>query len=178
MQTTTLVIVIAGLSLISYYTGRTRAQAYRLDGRLLALPNQYGYLTAMWSAVPAIILLLAWLAFEPGYLNDQVIASLPAATQQLPAEELALLVNNVLLAVGNGGLSPDPVIEDAAAAVAYIHKEISKYGGSPNRVFVSGHSAGGYLTAMVGMDGRYLAKHGVKPVDVAGLMPVEPRLVS
>ncbi len=116
MQTSTLVIVIAGLSLISYYTGRTRAQAHRHGGRLLALPNQYGYLTAMWSALPAIILLLAWLAFEPGYLNDQVIASLPAASQQLPAEELALLVNNVLLAVGNGGVSPDPVVEDAAAA--------------------------------------------------------------
>ena len=34
-------------------------------------------------------------------------------------------------------------IEDAAAAVAWTIKNISNYNGSPNRVFVTGHSAGG-----------------------------------
>ena len=47
-------------------------------------------------------------------------------------------------------------IEDAAAAVAFVHKEIVSYGGSDKLIFVSGHSAGGYLTSMIGMDARYL----------------------
>lgn len=34
-------------------------------------------------------------------------------------------------------------IEDAAAAVAWVFKNIGKYGGDPSLVFVSGHSAGG-----------------------------------
>ncbi len=158
MQTTTLVIVIAGLSLISYYTGRTRAQAHRYDGRLLALPNQYGYLTAMWSALPAIILLMAWSAFEPGYLTDQIIASLPAEVQQQPKESLALVVNNVLLAVGNGGVSPDPVIEDAAAAYMAAREQ--------SRMFVTGLILLLCLSGIIFSLTRYLTRlHARKRVE-------------
>ena len=31
-------------------------------------------------------------------------------------------------------------------------------GGDKNKIFISGHSAGGYLTAMVGLDKRWLKK--------------------
>lgn len=69
-------------------------------------------------------------------------------------------------------------LEDAAAAFAFVRQEIVKYGGSPKRVFVSGHSAGGYLTAMLGMDGRYLAQHGLTPADIAGLMPLAGQMIT
>jgi acetyl esterase/lipase len=69
-------------------------------------------------------------------------------------------------------------IEDAAAALAFVHGEIAKHGGSPKRVFVSGHSAGGYLTAMVGMDNRYLAEHGLGDRDIAGLIPVAGQMIT
>ena len=36
-------------------------------------------------------------------------------------------------------------IEDAAEAVAWTFRNIEKYGGRKDRIFVSGHSAGGYL---------------------------------
>ena len=39
---------------------------------------------------------------------------------------------------------------DAAAAIAWTFKEVEKYGGNKKKIFVSGHSAGGYLTAMIG----------------------------
>lgn len=39
-------------------------------------------------------------------------------------------------------------IEDAAAAVAWVFKNIEKYGGNNDLIFVSGHSAGGYLGLM------------------------------
>jgi acetyl esterase/lipase len=48
-------------------------------------------------------------------------------------------------------------IEDAAAAVAWTFRNIHTYGGSTNRIFLSGHSAGGYLTMMVGLDKHWLA---------------------
>ena len=69
-------------------------------------------------------------------------------------------------------------IEDCAAAFAFVHREIAKYGGSPQRVFISGHSAGGYLTAMIGVDPKYLAKHDLKLNAVAGLMPVAGQMVT
>ncbi len=36
-------------------------------------------------------------------------------------------------------------IEDAAAAVAWVFRHIEEYGGDPELIFISGHSAGGYL---------------------------------
>ena len=42
-------------------------------------------------------------------------------------------------------------IEDAAAAVAWVKQHAAEHGGDPNRVFVGGHSAGGYLTAMLAL---------------------------
>ena len=41
-------------------------------------------------------------------------------------------------------------IEDAAAAVAWVFKNIEGYKGNPSLIFVSGHSAGGYLASMIG----------------------------
>ena len=69
-------------------------------------------------------------------------------------------------------------IEDAAAAVAWTFRNIAKYGGSPKKVFVSGHSAGGYLTAMVGLDKKWLAAHGMDANDIAGLIPLSGQAVT
>ena len=116
MQTSSLFIIIAALTLVSYYTGNKRAQHRRHSERLLALPGHYGYMTAMWSAIPAVILLLAWMILEPGYLNNQITASLPAAIAEQSEDTLNLYINNVQLAIANGGLSDDQVIQQAANA--------------------------------------------------------------
>ena len=68
-------------------------------------------------------------------------------------------------------VAPADTIGDAAAALAWTLKHIAEYGGDPKKVFVSGSSGGGYLTAMVGMDPKWLAPYGFKPTDLAGLMP-------
>lgn len=62
-------------------------------------------------------------------------------------------------------------IEDAAAAVAWAMNNVEKYGGSKKQVVVSGHSAGGYLTNMVGLDKRWLKAHDLDANDLAGLVP-------
>ncbi|MFM8931808.1 MAG: alpha/beta hydrolase [Gemmataceae bacterium] len=69
-------------------------------------------------------------------------------------------------------------IEDAAAAVAWTFKNIEKHGGSARKVFVSGHSAGGYLAAMVGLDKRWLAKHQVDANAIAGLIPCSGQAIT
>ena len=81
------------------------------------------------------------------------------------------------VAVGYRLLGKDAVqggdcIEDAAEAVAWTLRHIGEYGGDSNKVFVSGLSAGGYLTMMVGMDPKYLAAHGVRCTDLAGLVAI------
>lgn len=69
-------------------------------------------------------------------------------------------------------------LEDAAAAVAWTFKHIGDFGGVSDRIFVSGHSAGGYLTAMVGLDKRWLAPHGIDANRIAGLVPFSPQVIT
>lgn len=69
-------------------------------------------------------------------------------------------------------------VEDAAASVAWVLKNIAKYGGDPNKVFVSGHSAGGYLTSMIGLDKRWLGKHNVDADRIAGLIPYSGHTIT
>lgn len=61
-------------------------------------------------------------------------------------------------------------IEDAAAAVAWTFNNIERFGGDPKRIFVSGHSAGAYLTLMLGLDTRWLAAHQIDANEIAGLI--------
>ena len=51
-------------------------------------------------------------------------------------------------------------VEDGAQAVAWVHAHAAQYGGDPQRLFISGHSAGGYIAAMLGSDPKYLAAAG------------------
>lgn len=69
-------------------------------------------------------------------------------------------------------------IEDAAAAVAWVFDHISDYGGDTNLIFVSGHSAGGYLTSMLGLDKSFLAKHHLDADRIAGLIPYSGHAIT
>ncbi|PTX93689.1 alpha/beta hydrolase [Spartobacteria bacterium LR76] len=68
--------------------------------------------------------------------------------------------------------TPDEILRDAAAATAWVLKNIASKGGDPKKVFIAGHSAGGYLAAMVGMDPRWLAAEGISNKQLAGIIPV------
>ena len=69
-------------------------------------------------------------------------------------------------------------IEDAAAAVAWTFNNIQRYGGDPGAVHVSGHSAGGYLTSMIGLDKSYLASHGIDADRIASLVPFSGHTIT
>ena len=69
-------------------------------------------------------------------------------------------------------------IEDAAAAVAWTFRNIARYGGDAKRIHVAGHSAGGYLTSMVGLDRSYLQAHGIDADRIAGLIPFSGHTIT
>ena len=74
--------------------------------------------------------------------------------------------------LGKGASRGEDCIEDAAAAVAWALDHIAEFGGDPKRVYVAGHSAGAYLSMMVGMDPRWLGKWNHRPTDLAGIVPI------
>lgn len=70
-----------------------------------------------------------------------------------------------------GATHPDQV-EDVARAFAWLHRNISEYGGDPKRLFVSGHSAGGHLVALLALNEKYLKAHKLSSKDIAGVLPI------
>lgn len=69
-------------------------------------------------------------------------------------------------------------IEDAAAAVAWAFRHIAAYGGNNKLIFVSGHSAGGYLGSMITLDKQYLARYNIDANRIAGLIPFSGQAIS
>ena len=72
----------------------------------------------------------------------------------------------------------DDILDDAAAAVAWTYKNIAKYNGSSRKIFVAGHSAGGYLLDIIGQDKRWLAKYGVDADSLAALVPFSGQCIT
>lgn len=75
-------------------------------------------------------------------------------------------------------VSAPKYIEDAAAATAWVFKNIKNYGGRKDLVFISGHSAGGYLAIMVGLNKMYLEKYGIDANELAGIIPFSGQMIS
>jgi len=75
-------------------------------------------------------------------------------------------------AIPNGPISPADVLDDCAAAAAWVQRHIGEYGGDRSKVFISGHSAGGYITYMLGLDKQWLGAYGLTPNNFAGYAPL------
>jgi acetyl esterase/lipase len=54
-------------------------------------------------------------------------------------------------------------VEDGAAAVAWVRRNIGRFGGEPWQIHLMGHSAGAHIAALLALDRRYLATAGVEP---------------
>jgi acetyl esterase/lipase len=144
---------------LSYRTGENLTDYMKTRCRLdLYYPaDAAGYATVVW--------------FHGGGLKS--------GNRNVPAE---LKEQGIAVVAVNYRLSPQVTapayIEDAAAAVAWTFQNIEKYGGSKDRIFVSGHSAGGYLTSMIGLDKRWLAVHGIDADQIAGLIPFSGHTIT
>ncbi|MNE14052.1 Carboxylesterase NlhH [compost metagenome] len=66
---------------------------------------------------------------------------------------------NIVFVAINYRLAPTFSYEDmgldVARAIKWVYNNIENYGGNASRIFLSGHSAGGYLSALTGLDNRY-----------------------
>ena len=94
----------------------------------------------------------------------------------------ALARQGIGLVAPNYRLSPQVTfpayVEDAAEAVAWVMHHLPEIGADRERVFVGGHSAGGYLSALLAMDVRYLAAVGVPLQDMAGFLLVSAQVTT
>jgi acetyl esterase/lipase len=82
----------------------------------------------------------------------------------------------IATAVINYRLSPKTSypghVQDVARAFAWLRAHVGEYGGKADRIFVSGHSAGATLIAMLGADPAYLHDVGESIDHIAGVIPI------
>jgi acetyl esterase/lipase len=86
----------------------------------------------------------------------------------------ALAARGVLTLIPDYRLYPEvrypEFLRDAALALGYGLAATPRLDGDPRRIFVMGHSAGGYIAAMLALDPRWLAAIGHAPAELAGFI--------
>jgi phosphate transport system permease protein len=119
-----LLIAIVALSTVAFWVGKSRSLALvggTRGARLLhSLPAHYGFLTALWCGLPALLVVLGWLVFQDGILLRIVSSHLPPEVRALPEAQFGLVVNDLRNVVaGNVPASAVPP-STAAAAAEYL----------------------------------------------------------
>ena len=114
-------VILLGLASLAYMQGKRRA--FSLSGTttgvsrsLHSRPGYYGMLTAVWCVLPALLVFGFWMAFSDTILTSLALKTLPASMQELSADQLNLLVNDLrnLVAGHVAARDIDPVLQQAA----------------------------------------------------------------
>ena len=87
MQTTTLFLILGLMATAAFFLGRGRSLAL-VGGpvgcrNLHSLPGYYGYFTAIWCLLPALVLALLWILIEPRVITALLIDGLPGSYDSL-----------------------------------------------------------------------------------------------
>lgn len=72
----------------------------------------------------------------------------------------------------------EDIIRDAAKATSFVVKHADEYRVDTSNIFVSGHSAGGYLALMITLNKAYLAAEGVDADQFAGIIPFSAQTIT
>jgi len=129
MSLSLLIVVLLLLSSTGFYVGRQHALS-TVAGRartLHSLPSYYGYFVAIWCAVPALLILGLWLIAEPHLIQSLLISNLSETNQNLSADRLGLLLNDIgNLSVGNiTSRAASPELREAADYLNHL-RDISR----------------------------------------------------
>jgi phosphate transport system permease protein len=115
MNFTALIILLAAMTLFSYWYGMNRA--IKVSGgvsqikNMSSLPQQFGTLTALICGLPSLLLLVIWSLFESEFIRYLLIKSLPLEIQQLSDVDIGLYLNDIYL------LASNPIPADAVLNV-------------------------------------------------------------
>jgi acetyl esterase/lipase len=71
--------------------------------------------------------------------------------------------------LGPAGVYPN-MLEDGAAAVGWVGREIARFGGDPGQVFLMGHSAGAHTATMLALERQWLGRQGLSDGFVKGVV--------
>jgi phosphate transport system permease protein len=114
MSYTALFLLIIAFAIAAYWIGKYRSLAMVGGGRgirqLHSLPAYYGWLTALWAALPCLLVVVVWAGFQDAVISSLVRAQLGSNLQGLDAGHVGLFMNDVRNVL-SGAVHPDAVAE-------------------------------------------------------------------
>ena len=110
-----LLLVVLGLAVLGYFAGRIRAVALaRAKGRKLhSLPPYYGQSVALFTAVPSVLLMLAWLFVQPVVIEQRIASMIPeqvipeGGALSLVMEDVRRIADGLDAVIAQGDISED-----------------------------------------------------------------------
>lgn len=97
-----------------------------------------------------------WLANDKSIMDDM------SQYMVKNGEYVVCNVNYRLLKDQENTVTMDQIVEDAFGALLWVRENIGQWRGDPDRIAVSGDSAGGHLAAMIVNSGPSLSKSGLR----------------
>jgi phosphate transport system permease protein len=169
MSISTLIIFLLLLSSVAYYMGLKRSLAVA-SGKirdLHSLPGYYGLYVALWCALPALLIVGGWLAFEGKIITNIILASLPEEIVNQGPERLTLVVNEIRNIV-DGQVYGDPSPAILAAAERYRQLQAISHGALIALSLSVALGAGAY--ALNRVKPRHRARNAVEAIIIGMLL--------
>src|SRR6186997_67398 len=166
MTPAALLLALTLLSVGAFWIGKSRSLALVGGSRgvrnLHSLPSHYGVMTALWCALPALAVLLLWVAFQDAIILRLVTDHLPAGVRDLPANELSLVLNDVRnLVAGN---VPAASVSEAVRAASAEYLQLRGISRMALTVLVMAMAVGTVLVVRKRITPELRARNGVERV--------------
>jgi phosphate transport system permease protein len=172
MPLSTLAIVLLALTVFGFLFGQRRAVAFRADARarngppLHSQPGYHGWFVVVWCGLPALVLLLVWIALEGTIIRSLVIDSLPPEVKSLDESEIQLIMaqlGNVAYGVVTLAQVPE-TIRDAVASGVGLYNSLRATANAAIWVLALSLCIAGLLYARRQLGPQLRARHTVERV--------------
>ncbi|MGF1649735.1 MAG: phosphate ABC transporter permease subunit PstC [Hyphomicrobiaceae bacterium] len=160
MTSTTLLILLC-LAVLAYFIGSWRANSVRGGGfrEFHSRPVYHGVNAAIWTGVPAFVLVLLWLMFQGSIVESIILNSLGPGVAELDIAQKSLLLSEIKqLAAGRVFGTPSPEVRAAAEYYASLQVTASYLMAFVAAMVALGGLALGYAVVAP----RYRARHSVE----------------
>ena len=99
MTPAALLLALVLLSVGAFWIGKSRSLALVGGSRgirnLHSLPSHYGFMTALWCALPALAVMMVWVGFQDSIILRLVSDHLTVDGKPLAPSDLALALNDI-----------------------------------------------------------------------------------
>jgi phosphate transport system permease protein len=117
-----LLLAILVFAVVAYFTGRTAGNRFvAANGASVhSLPGYHGAFVAVWVGVPALVLVLLWLALQGSVIDNLLVGTLPPAMTEAASPADISLILSEIKNVAAGRIFAEPTPEIAGAADTYL----------------------------------------------------------